>query len=63
MANTFVSLETCAHELGIGERGLRKRFARTAFWPALRVNQIPFYMRSDFNQWKQDHWALAELST
>ena len=47
----IVSLKNCADRLKISDRYLRTLFHRTDFRPIFRINQIAFYMRTDFEYW------------
>ena len=47
----ILSLKTCADRLHISDRYLRTLFQRTDFKPIFRINQVAYYMRTDFEYW------------
>ena len=56
----FMSLKTCAEELGVSDQYVRSLFRRTKFWPVLRIHQIAFYMRNDFEDWCLQYWKAGQ---
>ena len=59
----IISLKECAEDLDITPRYMRWLFHRSdpEFLPVFRINQIAFFMRYDFESWKQENWQ--ELCT
>ena len=58
----IMSLVRCAAELHVSTRYARKCFGKTSFQPAFRIHQMPFYLRSDFEQWQWNHWESTTVS-
>lgn len=55
MAKNFIDLTRCAQELSVTKNYTSKLFRKTGFQPVMRINQIAFYMRYDFDHWKDEN--------
>ena len=60
---TFIGIAECAAQMHFTPRGVRYRFSRTGFAPAMVINQVRFYMRKDFEQWIGDNIMPGEMCT
>lgn len=55
----IISLRECADDLGVTDRYMREVFGRTAFLPVFRIQQVAYYMRYDFDNWKDAFWEAC----